>query len=79
MPNKKELVESLSTVVDYIADTVADKVSKQITSEQYGEKQQNGFDSVNKAAETMASSGGSKFKKTRRFRLVNKNKTRNHK
>ena len=76
MPNKQELIQSLTNVVDYITDAVAEKVSKQVTAEQFGEKPQEGFDSVNKAAETMAMSGGKKFKKTRRFRLVRKNNTR---
>ena len=67
-----ELVNSLTNIADYIADIVAEKVS----SNQIGDKIQNGFDSVNKASETIANSGGSKFKKTRRFRLTNKNKTR---
>ena len=83
-PNKKDLlVKSLIEVVDYIADNVAEKVLQNVlqndTSSQYGEQSQNGFNSVNKVAETMATSGGSKFKKTRRFKLIrNKNKTRHH-
>ena len=39
------------------------------------ENTQNGFDSVNAAVETMAISGG-KRKKTRKFKLTNKNKTK---
>lgn len=39
------------------------------------ENTQNGFDSVNAAVETMASSGGKK-RKTRKFKLTNKNKTK---
>jgi hypothetical protein len=72
MLNKKKLVKSLSTVVDYIADVVAEKVSQNVSSAQFGEKLQEGFKSVNKAAETMALSGGFKFNKTRRFRITNK-------
>jgi len=65
-------------VIDYITDVVADKVSEKVSSSQSGENQQDGFTAINKAAETIASSGGSsKFKKTRRFRLVKpQNKTR---
>jgi hypothetical protein len=67
-----ELINSFKTIANYIADVVVEKVS----TSQSGDKPQEGFKAVNKAAETMASSGGSKFKKTRRFRLTNKNKTR---
>ena len=72
MPNKEELLKSLSNVVDYITDVVTDKVSKNVSSAQFGEKPQEGFESVNKAAKIIASSGGSKIKKTRRLRLTNK-------
>jgi hypothetical protein len=75
LPNKKELMNSLSNVVDYITDAVAEKVSLNVTSAQFGEKQQNGFDSVNAAAEMMAKTGG-KRRKTRKFKLTNKNKTK---
>ena len=74
-PNKKELMNSLSNVVDYITDAVAEKVSLNVSSAQFGEKPQNGFDSVNTAAEMMAKSGG-KRKKTRKFKLTKKNKTK---
>jgi hypothetical protein len=47
-----------------------------VSSAQFGEQPQNGFNSVKKMAETMSSYGGSKFKKTRRFRLTKKNKTK---
>ena len=67
-------MKSFKNVADYIADVVAEKVS---SSSQFGEKPQEGFEAVNKAVETMASSGGSRFNKTRKFRLTNKNKTRN--
>jgi len=78
-PSKEQLIESLTNVVDYITDAVAEKVSQNVTSSQYGEQPQDGFNSVNQAAESIASSGGSKFKKTRRFKLfTNKNKTRHH-
>jgi hypothetical protein len=75
LPNKTELMNSLSNVVDYITDAVAEKVSLNVTSAQFGEKQQNGFDSVNAAAGIMAKSGG-KRRKTRKFKLSKKNKTK---
>jgi hypothetical protein len=77
-PNKKELMKSLSNVVDYITDAVAEKVSQNVTAAQFGEKQQNGFDSVNAAAEMMAKIGG-KRRKTRKFKLTKKNKTKRSK
>ena len=75
VPDKKELMNSLSNVVDYITDAVAEKVSLNVTSAQFGEKQQNGFESINNAAEMMAKSGG-KRRKTRKFKLSKKNKTK---
>ena len=75
VPSKQELMNSLSNVVDYITDAVAEKVSVSVTSTQSGENQQNGFDSVNAAAEMMAKSGG-KRRKTRKFKLTKKNKTK---
>ena len=76
VPNKQELMTSLTNVVDYITDTVAERVSQNVTAAQSGEKPQNGFDSVNIAAEMMAKSGG-KRKKTRKFKLTNKKSRRN--
>ena len=67
-------MNSFKTIANYIGDVVAEKVS----TAQSGEKPQNGFAAVNKAATTIGSSGGSKFKKTRRFRLTKKNKTRHN-
>ena len=75
-PDKEQLIQSLTQVVDYITDAVSEKVSENMVSAQFGEKPQNGFDSVNQAAETMATTGGKKFKRTRRFRLTNRNKTK---
>jgi hypothetical protein len=79
VPSKQELIESLTNVVDYITDSVAEKVSQNVTSEQYEDTPQDGFDTINKTINVMASSGGSRFKRTKRFRLVNRNKTRYHK
>ena len=79
VPSKQELIESLTNVVDYITDSVAEKVSQNVTSEQYEDTPQDGFDTINKTINVMASSGGSKFKRTKRFRLVNRNKTRYNK
>jgi len=73
--NKDELIKSLSQVVDYIRDSVSEKVSENIKSSQFGEKPQDGFQSVNKAVETISKSGGKK--KTHRKRLFSK-KTRRH-
>jgi hypothetical protein len=72
-----EVVNSLSTVTNYFADVIADKVTQNISSINNGDKLQDGFNSVNKAVETMAASGGKKNKKTKRFRLTH-NKTRQH-
>jgi hypothetical protein len=74
VPNKKELINSLSAVVDYITDAVAEKVSQKIPI-QPNEGQQDGFDSVNTAAGIMAKIGG-KRRKTRKFKLTKKNKTK---
>ena len=76
VPSKKELMTSLTNVVDYITDTVSERVSQNVTAAQFGEKPQNGFDSVNTAAEMMAKSGG-KRRKTRKFNLINKKSRRN--
>jgi len=74
VPSKKELMNSLSNVVDYITDAVAEKVSQKIPT-QPNDGQQDGFDSVNAAAEMMAKNGG-KRRKTRKFKLTKKNKTK---
>ena len=69
-------MESLDNVIDYISDSIAQKVSQNVSSSQSGYKVQNGFNAVNTATGTMAMSGGKKFKKTRHFKLTNKNKTK---
>ena len=74
VPSKKELMNSLSNIVDYITDAVAEKVSQKIPT-QPNDGQQDGFDSVNAAAEMMAKNGG-KRRKTRKFKLTKKNKTK---
>ena len=71
--DKQKLLESINSVIDYLSNSIAQKVSENVSS---GEKPQNGFNAVNKAAETMAMSGGKKFKKTRHFRITNKNKSK---
>ena len=73
IPDKQELSQALDTVVEYITDKVAQKVSQNISGT-VSDGQQNGFDAVNSAAETMASTGG-KRKRTRRFKLTNKKHT----
>ncbi len=75
--NEQELAKSLTNVVDYITDIAAKKVSEKVSAAQLGDKQQNGFDTVNAVAKTMANSGGKK-RKSRKFKLTNKNKTRHH-
>lgn len=67
------LEESLDVVVDYISDKIASKVSQTMSGK---EQPQNGFEAVQKATETIATSTGGKKKRTSKFRLKNKNKTR---
>jgi hypothetical protein len=69
-----DISQSLTNVVDYISNKIAEKVSQQVSSGQSEENIQNGFNSVNAAAVTMALGG--KKRKTRRFKLTNKNKTK---
>lgn len=73
-----ELTSAINTVVDVISDKIADKIS-QTMSEPTNASGQNGFQSVNNGALTMATNGGSnkrKFNKTRKFKLLKNNKTR---
>ena len=74
-----ELIKSLANVVDYISEKVADKVASQVSqniSANLNETPQNGFDSVNQAAETMAKLSGGKKRKTKKFKLSNKKNTK---
>ena len=64
----QELNKSVGIVLDYISDKISQNLS------QNTDGVQNGFRSVNKAAETMALSGGKR--KTRKFKITKKNKTR---
>jgi len=73
--DKTQLIESLTKVIDYVTDNIVKKVSQNIVSFQYEGQTQNGFNSIDNVAKTMAMSGGSKFKKTKRFKFI-KNKTR---
>ena len=58
----------------------SDKVAKQVTSQVAATNlSQDGFEAVNNAAQTMAALSGGKKKKTRKFRLTKKNKTKGHK
>ena len=68
--NKLNVVNAIDTLVDYITEEVAKKVNFSGN----GDNIQDGFSSVNKAAETMADSGGGKKNKTRKFKLTGKNK-----
>ena len=81
--NKNQLVESLNNVITYISDSIAKKISKQISLPQsndnvQNDNVQNGFNSVNNAVKTMAtkSQSGGKKKKTVHFRLTSKNNTK---
>ena len=69
-----KLTQAIDTVVDYIADKVSKKVTINVSSSDY--TPQNGYEAVKTAAETMASSKGGKKRKTRKFKLTKKNKTR---
>ena len=75
-PDKKEAINSILNVVDYITDVVADKVSRNVTTSQIGDDQQNGFDSVKAVAEIMGSSRGGKRNKTHKFKLTRHTKTK---
>ena len=57
-----------------MSEKISDKVAANISSGTEGP--QNGFRAVNAATEKMASSGG---KKSRKFKVTKKNKTRYHK
>ncbi len=75
---KDKVKDALNAVVDYISDKVSEKVSP--NGKIYTEGNiQNGFDSVNIAAEKMALSGGSKKRKTRKFRIQKQKRTTHHK
>ena len=50
----EELKAAINTVVDYISEKISENVSKNIASPS-GENIQNGFESINKTVETMAS------------------------
>ena len=74
----QDITTALETVVDYLSSKIADKVSQNISqtsSEQSG--QQNGFDSNAITANTFDNSGGGR-KKTRKYKLIKKKKTRQH-
>jgi hypothetical protein len=60
--SETKLSDSVTNITNRMADIISDKVTKNILSTQSGEKPQDGFSSVNKAAETIASSGGTKNK-----------------
>jgi hypothetical protein len=71
-PNNK-LTEALSTIVEVLSEKVASKVANELGSGSSKEKVQNGFDSVATAAENMS---GGKKRKSRKFRLHSKGKSR---
>ena len=74
---KLNVVNALDTLVNYITDEVAKKVNLNVNVDNI----QDGFNSVNKSAETMANSGGGKKNRTRKFKLTGKkqNKTKQNK
>ena len=56
----EQLKAAIDTVIDYISNKVSENVSNKVTqniSSSSGENIQNGFDSINKTVETMASNG----------------------
>ena len=74
---EKNVMQSLTNIVDYIADIVSDKITQNITFNKIntnnGANIQNGFNSVKKAAESMANDninvgGGNNKKFTRKRR-----------
>jgi hypothetical protein len=67
--------EETVTQVETTNDTPFEETVTQVETPTSEENTQNGFDSVNAAVETMAISGG-KRRKTRKFKLTNKNKTK---
>jgi len=76
--NKKQFIESLDNVITYLSDSIAEKISQQISLPQSNDGVQNGFNSVNNVVKTMAtkSLSGGKKKKTVHFRLTSKNNTK---
>jgi hypothetical protein len=70
----------LGTIVDVLSEKVAAKVTNEIGPGSYGEKIQNGFESVAEAAKVAAeASRGGKKKKSIKFRFTNKRKSRKQK
>ena len=76
---KDKVKDALNAVVDYISDKVSERIAQKVQVPPTEENIQNGFDSVNKAAETMALTGGYKKRKTRKFRVQKQKTTRHHK
>ena len=81
---KDKVKDALNAVADYISDKVSENISKNVEDAQITKNTpevniQNGFDSVNKAVETISSTGGSKKRKTRKFRIQKPKKSKYHK
>ena len=81
---KDKVKDALNAVADYISDKVSENISKNVEDAQIIKNTpevniQNGFDSVNKAVETITSTGGSKKRKTRKFRIQKPKKSKHHK
>jgi hypothetical protein len=73
-----EVSDSLNTVVNFLADKIAEKVSSSTSLKEFS-GQQNAFESVNNAAKKINSSTGGKKKRTQKFRLTKKSKTHSRK
>jgi len=73
-PNNK-LTEALSTIVDVLSEKVEAEVANKVGYGSSGKNVQDGFISVATAAENMS---GGKKRKSRKFRLTNKGKSRKH-
>ena len=71
-----EIDQALDTIVNVLSEKVAAKVAAKVGSETSVEGVQNGFNSVAEAANKMS---GGKKKKSRKFCLTNKSKSRKQK
>jgi len=72
---QQEVSQAATTLVKYFSDTLANSLAEKL-NQNNSDVIQNGFDSVNQEVNTMATSGGQKRRKTRKFKLAKKNKSR---
>ena len=75
-PTNDKLTQALGTIVEVLSEKVAAKVANEVGSGSSREQVQDGFNSVANAAQNMA---GGKKRKSRKFRLTNKSKSRKQK